>query len=344
MDQDSIIIKKAIVHILDSSVGMPVLSDEELEFGPDLSDFFKAHISRIVSGDDVKHCQFEEDSEVLACLNGYSGGNFVDFSKALASGLFAVMYANPDIPPADLAILHFHCGNDYNPAGQGGDYIGLLKMNYKSFYTHMTSNSDVSNSNSIILQQAILPSQSQRLTEAAVIGLEDHSILLLEKKFDVNGVKTNYLSQLYMKCRAPLSQKSKLDIVTKAVEQVNRKYYPEDDAERKMEIKNIIYRELEESGNLRVETVKEKVFSGSEEMQRDFDEKIEKYHLQNEEVAPKNPKTIKKFEKQHLLTDTGIEITIPMEEYNNRDRVQFITNPDGTVSILIANIGGLISK
>lgn len=336
MDKDSIIIKKAIVHILDSSVGMPVLSDQELDFGPDLSDFFKAHIGKVTSGDDVKYCQFEEDSEVLACLNQYNTENFVEFSKALASGLFAVMYANPAIPPADLVILHFHT--------EGDDCIGLLKMNYKSFYTHLTDSSEAKNTNGIILQQAILPSMGQRLSEAAVISLTDHSIILLERMYEVNGVKTNYLSQLYMKCRAPLSQKSKLNIVTKAVEQVNRKYYPDEDVERKMEIKNIIYQELEENGNLRVDAVKEKIFHSNEEMKRDFDEKVEKYNLQNDEVKPQNPKTIKKFEKQHLLTDTGIEITIPMEEYNNKDRVQFITNPDGTISILIQNIGELISK
>lgn len=336
MDKDSIIIKKAIVHILDSSVGMPVLSDQELDFGPDLSDFFKAHIGKVTSGDDVKYCQFEEDSEVLTCINQYNIENFVDFSKAIASGLFAVMYANPDIPPADLIVLHFHT--------EGEDYIGLLKMNYKSFYTHLTDSRDTQNTNGIILQQAILPSMGQRLSEAAIIDLKDYSIILLEKKYDINGVKTNYLSQLYMKCRAPLSQKTKLNIVTKAVEQVNRKYYPDEDVERKMEIKNIIYQELEENGNLRVEAVKEKIFHSNEEMKRDFDEQVEKYNLQKDEVKPKNPKTIKKFEKQHLLTDTGIEITIPMEEYNNKDRVQFITNPDGTISILIQNIGELISK
>ena len=33
---------------------------------------------------------------------------------------------------------------------------------------------------------------------------------------------------------------------------------------------------------------------------------------------------------QRLLTDTGIELKIPMEEYNNKDRIEFITNSDGT--------------
>ena len=58
----------------------------------------------------------------------------------------------------------------------------------------------------------------------------------------------------------------------------------------------------------------------------------------------KNEQTIKKFQKQKLYTDTGIEITIPMEEYRNPDHVEFITNMDGTISVLIKNIGMLSSK
>ena len=52
MNRDDIIIKKVIVHILDSSVGMPVLSDKELSCGPDLYDFFRAHLEKITESDD----------------------------------------------------------------------------------------------------------------------------------------------------------------------------------------------------------------------------------------------------------------------------------------------------
>ena len=57
---------------------------------------------------------------------------------------------------------------------------------------------------------------------------------MIEKKYEVNGVKTNYLSELYLQCHAKMSQKTKLDIVTKAVDQINKKYF-EDDFEKKME-------------------------------------------------------------------------------------------------------------
>ena len=44
------------------------------------------------------------------------------------------------------------------------------------------------------------------------------------------------------------------------------------------------------------------------------------------------------------MTDTGIELKIPMEEYNNKDRIEFITNADGTISVLIKNVGSIESK
>lgn len=51
-----------------------------------------------------------------------------------------------------------------------------------------------------------------------------------------------------------------------------------------------------------------------------------------------------KFEKQYLKTDTGIEINIPMEQYQDIDQVEFITNADGTISVLIKNINKIMTK
>lgn len=336
MEKDNIIIKNAIVHILDSTVGIPVLSDTPLDCGSDLCDFFKAHIAKISESDEQKCCEFEEDSPVYEYFRQFSSEFFVDFSKVLAEGLYSIMNANIAIPPADLAVVSFRC--------DGKDYMALLKLNYKSGYTHLTGSSDQGNSNDIIMQKALLPSETQRLSEAVIVDMEDYSIRLLEKKYEINGKKDNYLSTLYLHCHGPLSQKSRLDIVTKAVEQVNKKYYPEDDVDRKLEVKTVIYSELEEQGSLNVEAVKQKVFADNPEMQQEFQEKVEKYNIQNEEIRPQNQQTIKKFQKQVLTTDTGIEISIPMELLKDTDNIQFITNADGTISLHIENIGKLVAK
>ncbi|MDO4292535.1 MAG: nucleoid-associated protein [Eubacteriales bacterium] len=337
MLRDDIIMKLGIVHILDSAVGLPVLSDSPIDMGSGLSDFLKGHIEKFTESDDVKRCQFSEGSEVMELIRACNADNFVPTSRALCEKLYAIMNANIDIPAADVAVVVF--------SAEGVDYFGFLKLNYRSSYTHATkTEEDGGNRNDIILQKAILPSQGQKLSEAFLVNLSNGEILLTEKKFEVNGEKKFYFSELFLECHAPLSQKSKLDIVTRAVEQVNKKYYGDEDARRKMEVKQAIYEELEEKGSLAVEDVKEKVFKDSPEMQADLEEKLEKYNLEKEVVQPKSEAVLKKFQKQHLTTDTGIEITIPMEEYRDPDKVEFITNPDGTISVLIKNIGRLSTK
>ena len=56
---------------------------------------------------------------------------------------------------------------------------------------HQTMPTEEGNINSIIKYRSILPSESQKLSEAAIIRLDDFSIKLLEKKYDVNGKKEN---------------------------------------------------------------------------------------------------------------------------------------------------------
>ena len=107
MKKDDIIMKLGIVHILDSAVGMPVLSDALLDMGSGLSDFFKAHIEKFTESDEVKRCRFSEDSRVMELIRACSGDNFIETSRQLCEKLYAIMNANIDIPAADVAVLFF---------------------------------------------------------------------------------------------------------------------------------------------------------------------------------------------------------------------------------------------
>ena len=75
-----------------------------------------------------------------------------------------------------------------------------------------------------------------------------------------------------------------------------------------------------------------------------FMESMEKYDLATESVHPQDENTIKKYERQCLTTDTGIEIRIPMDQYKDPNSVEFVTNSDGTTLIKIKNIGHLSVK
>lgn len=342
MYKEDIRIQKVIVHILDSLTGEPVLSDEEMEFGSDFAEFLREHIYRIASSDDCKKCKFyENESEVYKMVSQYQEEFFVDMSKDMANFLYAIMNSNIDIPPADFVLVQFK--------EREGTYLGLLKMNYKQYYTHTTITKSEEETaeicNDIILSRSLLPMASQKLSEAAIINLEDFSIQAIEKKYDVNGEKTNYFTYLFLKCSSEMSHKSRLSVVTKAVESVQNAFLEEEaQFEAHMRAKNIINQELEENGSFTPEEIAEKIFAEKPVMQEQFQEKIEKYNLAKQEIAPISENTIKKYQTQFLTTDSGIEIKIPMKEYNDPDSVEFLTNEDGSTSVLIKNIGFLKAK
>lgn len=338
MENEDIRIENAIVHILDSTIGMPVLSDTLLDHGSDFGDFLRGHILRTASSDDLKNCSFlQEESEVFALLQNWDSQRFTAVSQEIGKALYTIMNQNIDIPPADLLVVEY--------AVEQHPFLALLKMNYKTSYTHMTSSDPWGNNNDIIKQKALLPGDKQKLQEAALINLEDYSIRLIEKKYDVNGVKTNYFSSMFLKCKGSMSPRTKLAIVNRTVSDVQKKYYGDSEQfEVQMETKSIINRELAEKGSLDVPVVIDRIFKDKPEMRVEVEEKLEKWNLTDTPVAPQNPNTTKKFGKQHLMTDTGIEIKIPMEAYDNQDTIEFITNPDGTISVLIKNIGSIESK
>ena len=85
-------------------------------------------------------------------------------------------------------------------------------------------------------------------------------------------------------------------------------------------------------------------YSEIPEIKEEFMEKMEKYRIDKEEIRPQDPATTKKYSKQYLTTDKGIEINIPTELYDDIQNVEFITNPDGTISILIKNINHIQAK
>jgi len=337
MVKEEIRLRSVILHILDSLQGQPVLSDDVLEMNADLQDFIREHIAKIFQGDDSKKCEFHKsESEVYNLLNEYDDDRFVDISKDLAQLLYNIMNANIDIPSADLFIVRF--------MSDSLEYLAILKMNYKSMYTHRSIPENDFIRNEIFTYKELLPTEGQRLAEACVIRLNDLSVWLIEKKAEINGKKEDYFSELYLKCKTKLSDKKKLKLVEKAIESVNNEAYDEGSRyEPQMKAKAIIHEELDKNGGFVVEELGDLVFKDREDLRTAYQEKMEKYNLVKEDVLPQSESTTKHCEKQILMTDTGIEIKIPMDQYEAQN-VEFVTNPDGSISLYIKNIGNIDAK
>lgn len=376
--KDDIVIRKAILHILDTNRGECVLSNTILNPGPDLHDFIRNHIYKIVSSDDTKNCEFDpEYSPIYSILETWDESDetsFIETSQAIANKLYTAMGEGLDIPAADLLFVTFQA--------EGTIYLALLKMNYKESYTHevtidspydlhhatlssidSTSLESVQHNNigeventtedtvpddpiintEIIKTHSLLPSATSRIPEAIIINLSDYHIKLLEKRYEINGEKAYYLSENFLVCRTSIPPKKKLNILTRVINNISNKYDGAD-LKTKMDTKSALQKEYVDRKSFDVEEIGNKLFGKSPEKKSEFDEKMEQYDLQYDNFTVTNESTVKKLEKQVMVTDSGIEISIPMETYNKLANFEVQTDVTGKSTIIIRNIDNLILK
>ena len=274
-----------------------------------------------------------------------------------------------DIPAADLLFVTFQA--------EGTIYLALLKMNYKESYTHEVTvntpyelhqnilneekNADFTDTNSteenientnddipvintgIVKSKALLPSATSRIPEAVIINLSDYHIKLLEKRYEINGEKAYYLSENFLVCHTSIPPKKKLNILTRVINNISNKYDGAD-LKTKMDTKSALQKEYVDRKSFDVEEIGNKLFGKSPEKKSEFDEKMEQYDLQYDNFTVANENTVKKLEKQVMVTDSGIEISIPMETYNKLANFEVQTDVTGKSTIIIRNIDNLVLK
>lgn len=335
---DQINVEKIILHILDNSIGMPVLSEEEHPYNREIIEFLERHIEKVFADINLKKAIFgNEQNPVKKLCKDVSEDNskFIDATKEIAQLMFNIMIENPSIPPCDLVCILFK--------GDGKKYLGFFILNYKSSYIHYIDESENTRVNQVIKQKATLPNENQKIDEFIVIDLEDYSIILKEKKYDINGMKEYYISKYLLQSKNTLSDKQKVDIVNSVSKKIVKDYF-EDDVTKIAEIKNAIVESVDEKDTIDIDHIKSRVFNKNLDIQNVYEEEIEKRGLTeknidvNENLYKKIPRT------QKLVTDDGIEIKIPVAYLTSNNKVEFLNNPDGTISILLKSFREIQGK
>ena len=334
--KNDIIIRKSILHVLDNGRGDLILSPALLDPGPDLYEFIRSHIYRLLTSDDAKDCEFNKETSpvysLLASWDELDEDSFIETSQALAGKLYAAMGECLDVPPADLIFTTFQAEEVI--------YLAMLKMNYRESYTHNISDSGLAG---IVKTRALLPTATARIPEAILINLSDFHIKLMEKKYEANGEKINYLSELFLVCSTQLPPKQKLKALTKVINDISNEFDGAD-VNAKLDTKSVLSREFEEKKAFDVEEIGSILYSESPQKKAAFDERIEKYDLQYDNFTLNNENSAKKLERQTLVTDTGIEITIPMDLYGRKALFDVKTDVTGKSTIIISEISDLILK
>ena len=325
-----IIIHQAILHVLDTTLDAPVLSGGGMELTAEKTAYLQNHIEKLLASDDIRQCRPLPDSAFRHELEHNQA--FIDLSCRIAGVLFDYMHAHTTIPGADLAVVDF--------TRDGAPWLGILKLNYKNGYTHYTETVEGAPVNSIIQQRACLPTQSGKVEEGALVNLTDYSMRLLEKKYDIDGHKEFYLSSVVFQYTQAEPEKKKLQAIQEAAAQAVKDAY-EDEPHADAQVAMLIANQAADNDNqVSVEQVRQQLAEEYPLAAVPFDDYVEKSEVLEEAAAPVTvtPARIRRMESRSIRTANGIEVKIPTELLNSDSELEFLHDPDGSVSLLIKNV------
>lgn len=325
-----IIIHQAILHVLDTTLDAPVLSGGGMELTAEKTAYLQNHIEKLLASDEIRQCRPLPDSAFRNELE--HNQDFIDLSCRIAGVLFDYMHAHTTIPGADLAVVDF--------TRDGAPWLGILKLNYKNGYTHYTETVEGAPINSIIQQRACLPTQSGKVEEGALVNLTDYSMRLLEKKYDIDGHKEFYLSSVVFQYTQAEPEKKKLQAIQEAAAQAVKDAY-EDEPHADAQVAMLIASQAADNDNqVSVEQVRQQLAEEYPLAAVPFDDYVEKSEVLEEAAAPVTvtPARIRRMESRSIRTANGIEVKIPTELLNSDSELEFLHDPDGSVSLLIKNV------
>lgn len=324
---------KAILSIVDKDNDTLLCSQTELDLAvPAVQKYAAATIKKFKNAE-LKSAYLSDESTVKKILLNQEL-NFVEKATELANRWFEWIQRSDDIPSGDILCMECRSGEK--------DYFGLVKLNYKPYYTQVVDYESDQLAIQLIENRSILPTLTQRLEEAAFINLETFEVQLIEKKHSFEAKKVYYFTQSFLECQSTPSAKENISIVKKAVKEVADKYNEESFVSMS-KVQQAVYESLESEGTINTERIAETVFEDNISAKQEYLERVERSNFTSE--APINvPKYEKKYNKQKLKLANGIEMMIPIDVYNDQNLIEFINNADGTISVIIKHVEEIINR
>lgn len=333
-------INAAVVHVLDTAADAPVLSALTLDLNEETLAYLTAHVGKCFASEEAKACTLSEESPVLPLLWNLDD-NFANKTGSIADKWFSIMQQQPAIPAGDAVFVLASI--------DGADWLGALKLNYKTGYVHYYAVQDGTPRNEIVRQRAVLPGTAGKADEAFFVGLAAREVRVIEKQYEIDGRKAPYLAAQLLQCKPGLSAKEKLAAIRDVAVEVNQQFYGNtgvDEPElaaavcEEYHAARVAAAEKPAAGTPTVQVAElcEKLYADMPHAREAFTRALEERSIALEEPLPLSAPAVRRMEKQTLRSGTGVEIKVPVSVYRDASAIEFIRGEDGTTSVIIKNV------
>ena len=337
-------INEAIIHILDSNGGEPVLNEYFLDLNEDIYKFVFKHIEKCFKDEELKYAKFNEGRSIVKevtqdYLNGVDS-DLINLSKELARQMFAIMNGNVNIPSCDLIVASITTDQ--------GPMIAILKMDYIKNFTHHVEFLDNKIGIGIVPQSAGLPGSSQKIQKAAFIKPiredENYNLMVLDKQRkskNEDEYGANYFINNFLGCTIIANERDMTKTFLKATEAWTRENFPED-ADQAEKVRSKVKNKLKNEEVINVDEFSEELFKDQKIKKENFNTFVKSQGL--DEVSVDKTWVEKKLKRVRLKIDKEIDLYIDEEAYNDSSKFEIVRNGDGSINMVIKHIKNYIEK
>ena len=326
-------VQKAILHILDGKRRSTVMSEETLDLEePEIMRYVRRFVSKCRNDMRLKPGVFREDSPFRNELDRYFKDK-TDLPLFSSSVLKECAEYFEQEEACSYDVLFADCRIDDVP------YMFIIFLEAQDAHTHLSDVSEGAVRNTIVTAGNVMPAVSKRISTFAFINMLSEEIFSADEVSWKNGISV--LNDKVLYAEAGISKKEVVETVREITLEVAAECH-EDPVLLLGKVKNHIAGSVSEGLPVSPRIIASEVFEdeGQSEL---FLKKAEEKRLPERTELPK-ASAGRTMKTQRISTDTGIEIAFPAAYTNNKQYIDFIRHPDGTISIEIKQVGKIINR
>lgn len=323
-------IRDAILHIYDINTSEPILSQAALDFRDEtIIHYVDCKVNQVMQTGKQKNGVIPETAPIYENLQSLAR-DFQATTRPMTSKFFQILRLNPDIPPADLLWVSLVL-NDF-------PFVGMFKLNHNESFTHFVATDEEVLRNDLIVHRSILPKAKQAIDEGFLYCPTTSEYFLIEKNhlMEETGERMPYLSEVFLGIEANLNMNENIKIIRKGVEKT-AKHYNEADYQALAEAKDILYHAVYDDQEFDNRKLADQLYGDNISQKQTYLRETEEMGMIHQQAASPDMLSAK-MQRQKLKFDNGIELTIPLELFNDPEVVEIKNNPDGTIGIELKNI------
>lgn len=332
-------INHAILHIFDAQSAVTVFSEAELEFDTRaVKSFVTKHLKRSRNAADNHPGSFTQESAFAAELKRYFFGErtFIDLSQQIAEFLCEQLSHAEKPSSADILVADFEDDEETR-------WFAILIMESRMAFMHEVANDAGTVAAKIARHHAILPAPTQKIASYALVRSRDLAVLYQDKPRTIMGADTQLIVDGLLQCTTGTSAKEVIDTVTRAVAEAAEEHGA-NAAVALAATKAAMVEQVEVDEELPPWDIVDEVFAEEPALQATVRQKLEEEHVPERVSVERAHAERPNVRSQKIRTDTGIEITFPVEMSKNSEYIAFKNEPNGLISIELRNIGAIESR